>query len=260
LSTTPRRKAAASGGAFASVFAFVVIMVVLMVRGENVTETVESLDLDVFLVATFDGGAETDPLLQTEVPSALDLLEEVGFDSESIGRDLLSAGVLASAFALPDYSPFGLADDQRKQRACLAQAIYYEARNQPVLGRLAVADVVLNRVADPRFPDTICRVVFQGQARSYACQFSFACDGSLNRARELGAWQKAQALADIIYRGFRPPLTRFATFYHADYVSPYWASAFNETAVIGDHVFYRPPGALKLAANRLGVALDPAES
>nr|WP_233061255.1 cell wall hydrolase [Parvularcula mediterranea] len=143
---------------------------------------------------------------------------------------------------------------------CLAQGIYYEARNQPVLGRIAVADVILNRVADRRFPDTICGVVFQGQGRSYGCQFSFACDGSMNKAREPRAWDKADKLADLIYRGFRPELTRFATFYHADYVDPYWAKAFNETVVVGDHIFYRPPGAIELAANQMGIDLSDVAS
>ena len=120
-----------------------------------------------------------------------------------------------------------------------------------------MADVVLNRVADRRFPDTICDVVFQGAEKRRGCQFSFACDGSMKKATEIRSWDQAEALADLVFRGFRPPLTRFATFYHADYVDPYWAKVFDETTVIGDHIFYRPAGALEIAADQLGIAIDP---
>lgn len=239
------------GLSLALVVVAVVAATMMMTRQDDIVASVEDWAHDVFTEAAF----EREEALDTAVVSAIDLLDEAGFDGREISTDLLLAGVPSNLFALPNYSPFELSDEQQKQRNCLAQAIYYEARNQPILGRIAVADVVLNRVADGRFPPTICRVVFQGQGRSYGCQFSFACDGSLNRAREPRAWDKAEALADVIYRGFRPPLTNFATYYHADYVDPYWAKAFDQTKVIGDHIFFRPPGTLKLAANQLGIDL-----
>jgi hypothetical protein len=185
--------------------------------------------------------------------SAIELLDDAGFDAGELATDLLASGVPGQMFTMAADMAGELDEAQIKERRCLAQAIYYEARNQPVMGRFAVADVVLNRVDDRRFPSSICGVVFQGVGKSYACQFSFACDGSMDRPMEPTAWEKAQKLADIVYRGFRPPVTGLATFYHANYVDPYWASSFDETTVIGDHIFYRPGDAVRLAAAKLGV-------
>lgn len=241
------------GGALITAIPVIAIVALAVgVRNDDLTSALAAWEVDLFAEAS----VERADIVDDVVPSAQSLLQEAGFDGSRIVQNLLLTGVPATAFALPNYTPFELAEDQKKQRHCLAQVIYFEARNQPVLGRLAVADVVLNRVADRRFPETICDVVFQGQARSYRCQFSFACDGSMNKAREVEAWDQAEALADIVYRGFRPPLTQFATFYHADYVDPYWAKAFNQTAMIGDHIFYRPPGTIRLAANQLGIDLE----
>lgn len=185
--------------------------------------------------------------------SLFDAFEAAGHDSSELAADLIALGIPAFIFAADMNTEEVLSHTDERERACLSQAIYFEARNQPLLGQLAVADVVLNRVADERFPGTICGVVFQGSKKRWGCQFSFTCDGSMRKAREPAAWQSAEQLADIIYRGFRPPLTRLATFYHADYVDPYWAKVFDETAFIGDHIFYRPKNALKLAASRLGL-------
>lgn len=189
--------------------------------------------------------------------SAIDRLRQGGIDADALVGDLLNAGVSAHAVLASSLTVGELSDEDAKERACLSQAIYYEARNQEVMGQLAVADVVLNRVADKRFPNTICGVVFQGVKSRRGCQFSFACDGSMKKAREPRSWKAAEHLGDLVFRGFRPPLTQFSTFYHADYVAPYWAKVFNETTVIGDHIFYRPPGALKVAASQLGVELTP---
>lgn len=221
----------------------------------EIRTSIEPWEDGLYVEAALAGTPEPEPTL-----TAVERLRQAGFDGEGIVRDLLRAGVPARAVRLADYEAGELSGNARKERLCLAQAIYYEARNQPVMGRLAVADVVLNRVDDERFPDTICGVVFQGAEKRRGCQFSFACDGSMKRSREARSWSEAEHLADVIYRGFRPPLTRFATFYHADYVAPYWAKVFDETTVIGDHIFYRPPGALKLAASRLGLTELPARS
>ncbi len=223
---------------------------VLMVRAHPKLAATEIIAPDVFMAA-----AEK-PVRPEPVVSAVDLLHQAGFDGRAIASELVLSGIARQSFALASFlSDDELGPEAIQERHCLAQAIYYEARNQPVVGQIAVADVVLNRVADRRFPASICRVVFQGKGRSYACQFSFACDGSLDKAREPRAWQRAEALADIIFRGFRPELTRFATYYHADYVSPTWAKRFDQTARIGDHIFYRPKGTLKVAAAEAGVRL-----
>ena len=122
---------------------------------------------------------------------------------------------------------------------CLAQAIYFEARGEPFEGQMAVAQVVLNRVADPRYPGEICAVVFQHANRRHRCQFSFACDGKSDRARDRRAWQSAVRLARLILIGPLRDLTAASTHYHADYVAPNWAGQLDRTVKIGRHQFYR---------------------
>ena len=129
--------------------------------------------------------------------------------------------------------------DLERQRLCLTQGIYYEARGERALGQLAVAEVVLNRVASNRYPNTICGVVFQG-AKANRCQFSFACMANvMNKPRNQIAWRKAQRLAHNVLSGkVRNSVIGTATYYHATYVSPYWAPSMVEVAKIGQHIFY----------------------
>lgn len=126
-----------------------------------------------------------------------------------------------------------------KERTCLAQAIYYEARSEPRIGQLAVADVVLNRVATSVYPDTICGVVFQGSERRTGCQFSFTCDGSMQARLNMRKWKESEDLAGAILAGLRAPISRNATHYHANYVDPHWADKLTPTATIGTHKFYK---------------------
>lgn len=126
------------------------------------------------------------------------------------------------------------------ERRCLAEAIYFEANGESEAGQRAVAAVILNRTADPRYPKTICGVVYQGAQRS-GCQFSFACDG-INQTPAGPGWNRARRIADQALAGaFRDP-THGATHFHATYVAPGWANRLIETAAIGLHVFYRYPG------------------
>ena len=127
-----------------------------------------------------------------------------------------------------------------KQRHCLAIAIYFEARGEPARGQAAVAEVVLNRVASPHYPDTICDVVYQNEHRRNACQFSFACDGKPETISENKAWALAkQIAADVIAGRRRVTEVAGATSYHARYVSPYWAASMRRLARIGQHIFYQ---------------------
>ena len=135
---------------------------------------------------------------------------------------------------------------------CLALTIYFEARGEPDAGKLAVAHVVMNRMKDSRFPDTICRVVQQGgeQVR-HRCQFTWWCDGLSDRPRNLRIWEKSQSLARTVYWGGNPDPTGGALWYHADYVAPTWAQAFSRTSQIGRHIFYqRSEPSPKLADRR----------
>ena len=122
---------------------------------------------------------------------------------------------------------------------CLALNIYFEARNEPSEGQAAVAHVVLNRVSDPRFPDTVCRVVRQGGERvRYRCQFSWWCDGLSDRPRNRKVWEAAKAMAGDVYWGRSEDPTNGAMWYHADYVMPYWGWVFERGPKIGRHIFY----------------------
>lgn len=122
---------------------------------------------------------------------------------------------------------------------CLAQAVYFEARSEPPEGQLAVAQVVLNRVASPFWPDSICSVVFQGEHRRHRCQFSFACDGLSDNPKNPDAWLLAKAVAAVALEARWQDLAHEATHYHADYVAPAWREAMDPTAHYGRHIFYR---------------------
>ena len=108
-----------------------------------------------------------------------------------------------------------------------------------------MAQVVLNRVRDRAFPHSVCGVVYQGVGSGKACQFSFACDGSTLRPREPGAWERAERVAIAALNGGVMAAVGNATFYHASYVLPWWASSLTRLGAIGSHIFYRWPGALE---------------
>jgi spore germination cell wall hydrolase CwlJ-like protein len=147
----------------------------------------------------------------------------------------------------PQAPPFQAAGESAADREravhCLAEAIYYEAGFEPEQGQRAVAQVVLNRVRDRNFPDTICGVVYQGSGRKTGCQFSFVCDGSLwRRPPKPPKWDEAKQLAAEAIDGYVVAAVGTATHYHTDYVDPWWRPTLVEITKIGAHVFYRWPG------------------
>ena len=122
---------------------------------------------------------------------------------------------------------------------CLARTIYWEAKGEDVAAMEAVANVVMNRLADDRFPDTVCEVVTEGDEQG-PCQFSWWCDGNPLEAAEADQHEIAM---DITRRALNQELsdrTDGALFFHGTGVSPDWAAAFVETVTLGGHVFYRP--------------------
>ena len=135
---------------------------------------------------------------------------------------------------------FRWAEQRASEHKCLAEAVYYEARSESRSGQLAVADVVKNRVKSKHYPNSICGVVYQGAERPFACQFSFACDGSMDRAPEMKAWERSQEIAQVSLTGFVPDLTKNATHYHTVQVQPNWAKTLEFKTQIGFHKFYRP--------------------
>lgn len=124
---------------------------------------------------------------------------------------------------------------------CLSQAIYYEAANEPVIGKKAVAQVVLNRMRHPAYPRSVCGVVYEGSNRA-VCQFSFTCDGSLLRRPSGPRWAESRRVAEAALNGASEPSVGTATHYHADYVLPRWAFTLAKIEKIGAHIFYRFPG------------------
>ena len=122
---------------------------------------------------------------------------------------------------------------------CLAQAVFFEARGEPFVGKVAVASVVMNRTLDPRFPNDVCAVVKQGPLKN-KCQFSFYCDGKSDEINMgLRSAKESVAVAYFILSGQGLDVTGGATLYHATYVQPYWASQKTRTVRIDKHIFYK---------------------
>lgn len=149
----------------------------------------------------------------------------------------------ARAFVIPA----GETIDQRRAVLCLSQAVYYEAGFEPIEGRRAVAQVILNRLRHPAFPKSVCGVVYQRNSTP-VCQFSFVCDGSLDRRPEASAWKIAETIARAALAGYVEQAVGSATHYHADYVAPKWAPMLTKITKLGAHIFYRWPGAWGQAA------------
>ena len=101
-----------------------------------------------------------------------------------------------------------------KQMSCLAEALYFEARGEPIKGQLAVGEVVLNRVEDPRYPNSICKVVNQGTGRRFACQFTYTCDGKLETVFERDAYAISLKISKILLTTHDRKLTKGSTHYH----------------------------------------------
>ena len=129
--------------------------------------------------------------------------------------------------------------DRMRSIDCLTSAIYYEAASESDDGQRAVAQVVLNRVRHPTYPNSVCGVVYQGSERTTGCQFSFTCDGSLLRTPSIAGWARARRIAAAALAGSVYAPVGLATHYHTYRVLPYWASSLVKSAVIGAHIFYR---------------------
>ncbi len=131
-------------------------------------------------------------------------------------------------------------DNMNKEQRCLAEAVYFEARSEPVAGQAAVAQVILNRVKSGLYPSSICGVVYQNRHRHLACQFTFACEGKSLRIRDTESWDRAKQVASAVLEG-RTYLADVggATHYHADYVRPSWSRRLKKMDVIGRHIFYK---------------------
>jgi spore germination cell wall hydrolase CwlJ-like protein len=181
--------------------------------------------------------ADTPDLASLNVDDKAQIMAE-GLDAQQqnaaipvLGTD----GEVAAEFRLLAAQPETYATAMR----CLTQAVYYEAAVEPLQGRRGVAQVVLNRVRHPAYPNSVCGVVYQGSERRTGCQFSFTCDGSLLRQPMAGPWREAQEVARAALAGYVERSVGTATHYHADYVLPYWAYNLGKIGQLGRHIFYR---------------------
>ena len=125
---------------------------------------------------------------------------------------------------------------------CLSDAIYYEAANEPDAGQRAVAQVIINRMRHPTYPNSICGVIYQGSERQSGCQFSYSCDGSMARIPAAASWLRGQRVAMQALAGYVFAPVGMATHYHANYVYPYWAPSLQYVGSVGAHRFYKWKG------------------
>lgn len=153
-------------------------------------------------------------------------------------KTLLYAAVLSSASlaSVTAGSENNISSFDQQQIQCLARNAYFEAGNQSTTGKIAVSNVVMNRVDDKRFPNTPCGVINQ-KARG-VCQFSWVCQGK-KYIRNQKTYAEAKHTAVRVYYKDISDVTSGAKFYHANYVRPSWSRVFKRTVVIGDHIFYK---------------------
>ena len=164
-----------------------------------------------------------------------------------------SLAFLGLSFCSPPAPAMELKNIIRQDQAkCLADNMYFEARNQSWRGIVAVGMVTLNRVSDKRFPEILCEVVKQGPTSKWwleqkgkivpirhKCQFSWYCDGKSDEPKDSLTWIEAIRVADIAMQDTTFDLTDGALWYHADYVLPYWAQHLEYVLQIENHIFYK---------------------
>ena len=174
-----------------------------------------------------DALAETMPVFVTN-----EVVQELPEEPEPAAAQAAPAGDYASLDQLVAATPTDGALSDELQ--CLAGAIYFEARGEPISGQLAVAQVVINRAESRTFPSSYCGVVYQ------RAQFSFVRGGSMPRIKTgSAAWKRAKAIARIAHQGLWDSEAGDALYFHAHYVKPSWSRRKTALAQIDTHVFYR---------------------
>lgn len=157
--------------------------------------------------------------------------------------NLLSTTGSSANITINEFSGIELASAE--QIKCLATAIYFEGRDQPINGQIAIGLVIGNRVKSDKYPNTICDVVTQGKRTitgkiiKHKCQFSFFCDGKSDKPKNEEAWEASVLIAEYTLFATTYDFTDGAMFYHADYVTPNWSASKIRTLKIADHIFYR---------------------
>ncbi len=205
----------------------VIILAILMTRGGSVRTASVTRDVSpAVLISATTAGARA--------------LTAVGERAK-----LINASLPFGRTPVEPARPFVIGTDEAnypRALLCLRAAVYHEAGFEPLPGRRAVAQVILNRLRHSAFPKSVCEVVYQGAA-SPVCQFSFACDEARHRPVAAKAWREAEQVAAEALAGHVEPSVGTSTHYHADYVAPRWAPLLTKVSQTGLHIFYRWPGA-----------------
>jgi len=162
-------------------------------------------------------------------------------DGSMPDRSALQRNFLAWDSQIYQSAPMTRALGDPRDFNCLALTVYHEARGESDAGMRAVANVVMNRVEDPDFPDTVCDVTQEGgEQQRYRCQFSWWCDGRSDQPRDQKSWEDSYRIALEVYWNHQGrDVTGGALWYHADYVAPSWRRVFAPGPTIGNHIFYR---------------------
>ncbi len=174
--------------------------------------------------------------LDTVAPQQFAALAEGVKSPDATAPDAAAAVPLDAAYLAAQPQATGDAEWE-----CLAQALYFESRGETIKGQVAVAEVILNRVDSPLYPNSVCAVVKQGGRGG--CQFSYTCDRVSDAIRDRASFVTAGKIARLMLDGAPRTLTAGATNFHTQNVNPSWSRRFARTASIGAHVFYRQPGA-----------------
>jgi spore germination cell wall hydrolase CwlJ-like protein len=177
------------------------------------------------------GAARIAELTEAARPMAREATVTVASRSVDGVAEVAAATTAKLDFAMLDALPPATGDAEWK---CLAEAIYFESRGEPLAGQIAVAEVVLNRRESRQFPRTVCGVTRQG------CQFSYTCDGHSDTMKSSVARTRSEKLAGLMLAGRPRELTGGALYFHTPAVRPAWSRRFTRTATIGQHIFYRP--------------------
>ena len=197
------------------------------------------------MIASLVTSKTSDVLATAYAPSDPEALRESPFDAilkkdPAEGRFVPQIGPDDHAWAANILPPSVFSE---KEQRCLTDAIYFEARGEPLKGQAAVAQVILNRVRNPAYPKSICDVVYQNKGWFKECQFSFACDGIPDIVWNRERWKIGGEVGLAVTAGkIWLPEVGSATHYHAIYVKPNWAPTMKKVAKIGWHIFYRTYG------------------
>ncbi|MEM7701387.1 MAG: cell wall hydrolase [Pseudomonadota bacterium] len=182
-----------------------------------------------------DLGVEVMPLANEEITFVSNpVLQPLPSDADGIDTEDKAALPQANVGSLRELVGQVNTGELTEQMRCLAGAVYFESRGEPLAGQLAVAQVVINRSEDARWPASYCGVVYQ------RAQFSFVKNGAMPRIRtSSNAWERAKSVAKIAHEGLWDSEAGDAVYFHAKYVRPKWSYRKERTAQIDTHVFYR---------------------